>query len=126
MTKTSIYLQHGEHIDWINKLAFYTDEIAIMQTRLEEVSSKNNAHEIRKEIEHFQNQFIIQKAHVHDMRQVIKQDEKQIQANILSNPVASDHRKTEDHAVERESIQSLELTINDLRKEFKTFLSKYL
>lgn len=126
MGKTSIYLQHGEHTEWLNKLSFYTDDIAIMQTRLEEVSSKNTAHEIRKEIEHFQNQFIIQKAHIDDMHQLIKKDEKHIQANILDNPVASDHRKTEDHVVERESIESLETTINELRQEFKTFLSKYL
>ena len=122
--KTSIYDQHSEHTEWLKKLSFYTDEVKIMQERLEEISSKNSALEVRKEIEHFQNQLFIQTKNMDEMRRAIKLDEKVIVANISENPVASDHRKTEDHKEEREKIEAFESNFNGLRNEFKEFLAK--
>ena len=122
--KTSIYDQHSEHSEWLNKLSFYVDEVAIMQKRLEEISSKNSALEVRKEIEHFQNQLIIQSKSIDDLKRHIKLDEKVIMAGINKNPVASDHRKAEDHTEERASMESLEKVFMEIRKEFNAFLSK--
>lgn len=122
--KTNIYDQHSEHSEWLKKLSFYTDEMSIMQKRLEDISSKNSGEEVRKEIEHFQNQIFIQTKFVDDMKKVIKLDEKVIIANINQNPVASDHRKAEDHSKERQQIESFETNFAGIRKEFNTFLSK--
>lgn len=121
--KTSIYSQHEDHSGWLNKLAFYNDEITIMQKKLDEISSKNNGQDIRKSIEHFQNQLIIQQGNSDKLRQHIKQEEKQIQNSIKANPVAVDHRKTEDHHEERDMMDSFEKNFNLLRKEFNAFLS---
>jgi len=122
--KTNIYDQHSEHTEWLKKLNFYADEMTIMQKRLEDISSKNSGEEVRKEIEHFQNQIIIQNRFVNDMKKTIKLDEKVIMANINQNPVASDHRKAEDHSEERTQIESFETNFAGLRKEFNLFLSK--
>lgn len=122
--KTSIYSQHEEHLDWLKKISFYNDELKIMQERLEEVNSKNSGKEVKKDIEHFQNQFLIQTKTMNDMKRSIKVDEKVIMANINQNPVASDHRTAEDHSEERENIQSFENNFNKLRNEFKEFLAK--
>ncbi len=122
--KTNIYDQHTEHTEWLKKLSFYVDEIAIMQKRLEEISAKNSGHEVRTEIEHFQNQLIIQSKTADDLKRSIKLDEKVIMANINQNPVASDHRKAEDHTEEREQITRFETIFTEIRKEFNAFLSK--
>ena len=124
--KTKIYNQHLEHTEWQNKLNFYKDEVKVMENRLAEVSDKNTALEIRKEIEHFQNQFLIQKENISKISHHISKEEKQIIAEIKKNPVASDHRESEDHAIERDMVKSFEDNFNNLRKEYKTFLSKYL
>jgi len=124
--KTKIYNQHSEHTEWQNKLDFYKDEVKVMEHRLEEISQKNTGLEIRKEIEHFQNQFIIQKENISKISHHITRDEKQIVADIKENPVASDHRKTEDHTEERGMVTSFETNFDDLRKEYTTFLSKSL
>lgn len=94
-----------------------------MQKKLDEINIKNNGQEIRKSIEHFQNQLIIQQANSDKLRQHIKQEEKQLQNMIKSNPVAVDHRKAEDHSEERDGMESFEKNFNLLRKEFNAFLS---
>ena len=58
-----------------------------------------------------------------NLKHFIKHDEKALNNNINSNPVAVDHRKTEDHAQERDEIESFENNFNALRKEFNKFLS---
>jgi len=106
------------------KLNFYKDEVKVMENRLEEVNQKNTSTEIRKEVEHFQNQFIIQKENIHKISHHICGEEKQIETEIKRNPVASDHRKTEDHSKERDVVENFESNFNNLRKEYNTFLSK--
>lgn len=122
--KTSIYDQHSEHVEWLKKLSFYKDEVALMQKRLEEISSKNSGQEVRKEIEHFQNQIFIQSKSIDELKRHIKLDEKVIMASINQNPVASDRRKTEDHKEERDKMESFESNFSNLRIEYNLFLSK--
>jgi len=124
--KTKIYSQHGEHMEWQNKLSFYKDEIKVMEKRIAEVSQKNTGIEVRKEIEHFQNQFLIQKENIRRISHHISEEEKQIQSEVKKNPVASDHRETEDHAKERDMVTNFETNFNELRRECNTFLSKRL
>ena len=122
--KTKIFDQHSEHGEWLNKLDFYKDELKIMQTRLQEVSSKNTKEEVRKEIEHFQNQFIIQEKNSDDLRRHISTEEKKIKNVIKHNPVSSDHRTAEDHGKERSMVKSFEDNFNKLRHEYNRFLGK--
>lgn len=124
--KTKIYTQHTDHINWVNMLAFYKDEIIIMQKWLEEISNKNTALEIRKDVEHYQNQLFIQANNIHTIEHHITKDESQLQKIISENPVASDHRVMEDHLSEREMVEDFMGNFNKLRKEFKSFVGKYL
>lgn len=43
--KTKLFDQHREHIEWINRMAFYNDEIRIMQNRIE-ISRKNTSRDV--------------------------------------------------------------------------------
>jgi len=124
--KTSIYSQHFEHTEWLNALSFYKDELQIMKKRLDEIVKKNNAKDVLAQVEHFQNQFIIQEKNADDLREDIKDDEKKLAANVISNPIATDHRKIEDHSFERGEVTVFEKNFEDLRKEFKTFLFKWM
>ncbi len=121
--KTKIYDQHAEHGEWINKLLFYGVEMKIMQKRLDDICTHQPNHETLKQVEHFQNQIIIQNANITDLTKHIKGEERILEANISANTVASDHRSTEDHSEEREMVESFEKNFNDLRKEFNKFLS---
>lgn len=124
--KESIYKQHEENTEWMSKLNFYKDEIEILKGRLEEITSKNNAQEVLSQVEHFQNQWIIQRNNIDEISHQVKANEALLLEEINSNPVAVDHRKVEYHAQEQELVNSFEKNFNDLRQEFNTFSAKWM
>jgi hypothetical protein len=124
--KTTIYSQHQEHTIWLNKLSFYGDDIAIMQKRIDEIAKKNTAKEVQMQIEHFQNQLLIQRSTISEIKHHIEKDEKYLNANIEKNETAVDHRKIEDHVAEREDVKSFEDNFNSLRKDLNHFAAKWM
>ena len=121
-----IYDLHHENLEMLKKLEFYKDEIKVMQTRLEEVAGKNSSKDVMAQIEHFQNQLIIQRNNIDEFRHDVKQDENRLMDNIKHNPTAADHRKTEDHEAERDEVESFEKYFNDLRHELNRFLAQWM
>ncbi len=115
---------HQEHQEWLNKLAFYSDEIIVMRKRLEEIVSKNTNKEILSQAEHFQNQLVVQKENIDELGHSIKDHESYLENRVDENPVASDHRNVHDHPKMRESMNGFEKIFNELRHEFNGFLSK--
>jgi hypothetical protein len=125
-TNESIYKQHEENTEWINKLNFYKDEIKIMTGRLEEVASKNSGDDALAEVERFQNQLIIQRNNIDNISHEVKMNEEALIAEIKENPVAVDHRKVEYHAKEQDLVDSFEKNFNDLRDDFNRFSAKWM
>jgi hypothetical protein len=117
---------HAEHSEWLMKLDFYTSEISVMRKRLEEIASKNTSKEILAQVEHFQNQFILQKETIDEIRHSIKDHESYLEKRIDENPTASDHRSLNDHPKMRENVNGFEKIFNELRHEFNLFLSKVM
>ena len=125
-TQTLITKQHRENTTWINKLLFYKDDLKVMQNRLDEVTSKNNAAEFLKEVEHFQNQFIIQNEQIDILKHDVKQRENLIEKEVSANPVASDHRRLEEDSALNNRLVTFENLFTDLRKELLTFIAKWM
>lgn len=126
MSTASIYSQHEENTQWVNKLQFYRDELQILNGRLEEIATKNNQPEVLKEVEHFQNQWIIQRNNIDEILHKVNENERTLQDEINSNPVAVDHRKMEYHAEEKNLVDGFEKNFNDLREDFNRFASKWM
>ena len=80
--KAFIYDQHLENQDWLKRLDFYKEDLTILRERLDEVTSKNNHTDFLKSVEHFQNQFIIQRNHIDDLAHQIKANENTLVAEI--------------------------------------------
>jgi len=125
-TKKTIYQLHEEHKTWLNKLAFYKDELSIMQNRIAEVAGKNTSKEVLAFVEHFQNQLIVQKEQIDILNHSIREHESQLEAAANANPTAIDHQKFADHSVQTEQVENFEKLFNELRKELITFLSKWM
>lgn len=126
MEKGKIYDQHAENKEFISKLDFYKEEISILESRLEEVSAKNNQKECLTELEHFQNQLIIQRNNIDEIRHQVVVDEDRLVAEINKNEVAVDHRSVPFHIAEKEQVETFEKNFNDLRKELNLFFSKWM
>ena len=126
MEGTKIEVLHTEHREWLNKLDFYKDDIAILRKRLEEVVSKNTAPEFMAMVEHFQNQFIIQRNEIDEFRHEVKQHENEVEAAINSNPVAINRQRLSDHPEMRDRMERFEKLFHEFRIDYIRFLAKYM
>ncbi len=126
MEQKYMYELHAEHKEWLNKLAFYKDEIKMMRNRLAEVAKKNTDKEVQAYVEHFENQLTVQ-AEQHDIiRHDVKQYENFLEEEIKKNPTAADHRKLDDQVKMRDTVETFEKIFNDLRHELIGFLAKWM
>ncbi len=126
MEKKYVYDLHAEHREWLNKIAFYKDEIKIMRHRLEQVTEKNTSKEVLALVEHFQNQLIVQDEQNDILRHNVKEYENVIEDHLKKNEVAADRLKWDDHTNMRDQVDTYEKIFNDLRKELIGFLAKWM
>lgn len=126
MSYTSVSRAGTDHTIWLNGVGFYKDEIHVMESRLAEVATKNTSFEVRQGVEHFQNQFIVQRNNI---------DELKHEVNLYVAKLANDSLHHAGHVedsmlVEKiklhDSYESLERIMKDLRQEFNTWLSIWM
>lgn len=117
---------HFDHMEWINSLKFYKDEIGIFEHRLEDIVRRNNKHEVMAELEHFQNQFIREREVIDELRHDIKAHENVLEKESKDHPVAIEHRYFTDHAGLRDRFQTFEKLYRELKAEFHQWLAKRL
>lgn len=115
---------HFEHQLWAMEVKFFREELKIYQKWLEEVAAKNTQVDALKQVEHFQNQFIIQKNHLNVLKHQMKTHEQWLAGYAASHPVAIDHTAFADHAVMRENMDTAKKLFTDLKLEFKRFLDQ--
>jgi hypothetical protein len=126
MKTEKIYTQHTENVAWANNAAFYRDELKVMDNRLQEIASKYTSKEVLKQVEHFQNQFIIQKERLDELNHQINLSNDSLNCEVEKNPVAIEHRKVKDHTDARNEMQGFEKSYTALKKEFNNFLSEWM
>jgi hypothetical protein len=107
-------------------LDFYGKELEISNNRLLEVAEKNTGGEAVTGIEHFQNQFIVQRRNISELRHRITAnhhhaagDAQQHAGKVEKTVVGENDQITEDMKI-------FEKIFNELRQEFKMFLAKWM
>ena len=121
-----IYNQHEENNTWISSLNFYKDDLKFLENKLSEISTKYTDKTILSLVEHFQNQFIIQKNNIDEIMHNLKINEDKLRNEINKNIVAVDHRSINYHEFEKEQFLSFEINFKELRTEFIRFLAKWM
>jgi hypothetical protein len=107
-------------------LSFYEQEIQFLEKLLSEVVNKNTSREAMSEAEHFQNQFLIQKRNIDELRNRILQnhhlaaDEAKIHAGRVDTRLVSDNKNI------GEEVHQLEKIIADLRTAYKKYLLNWM
>ncbi|MDZ4758573.1 MAG: hypothetical protein SGJ10_10635 [Bacteroidota bacterium] len=117
---------HFEHKLWSSEFKFYNDELKIYQSRLEKISAKNTSTEVRSQIEHFQNQFIIQKEHLDILNDEINKHEQWLTKYAQEHPVAINHQVFADHDDINERAASFTKIYKELKTEFMKFLAVWM
>ncbi|MFN5223948.1 MAG: hypothetical protein ACK5DJ_07160 [Bacteroidota bacterium] len=124
METVKIEVQHAEHREWLNKIDFYYDDLKIMRHRLEEVAARNTNKSLMAQVEHFQNQFVIQRNELDEMKHAIHQAESGIAENVAQNGTAVNRRSMPDNVSMRDRVERFEKLFLQLRKELMTFVAK--
>lgn len=117
---------HFEHQLWLNEAKFYNDELKIYQKRLAEVASKNNAQDVLKNVEHFQNQFIIQKEQLDILNHHVNEHEQWLAKYAKENPVAIDKKLFADHVSINDKVEAFKKIYAELKVEFNKFVAAWL
>ena len=117
---------HFEHEMWIRALNFYTDELKIFEDRLAEVSSKNTDHEVKAQVERFQNQFIREKEVIDILLHDIKAHEETLVEYAKEHPIAVNHVYFENHSGLEDRMATFNKIWKELRSDFMRFLSEWM
>jgi hypothetical protein len=112
--------------DWLKALSFYEDEIYIMENRLAEVAMKNSSFEARQGVEHFQNQFVIQRNHIDELKHAIREFEHRLSVDAEKHQGHVDNGYKAGHDVLDDKFNTFEKIMNELRHEYNTYLTKWM
>lgn len=126
MSHTNAAVLNYEHSDWLKAIDFYKEDLVILQKRLAEVAFKNTSSEAMAGVEHFQNQFIIQRNNLDELRHYINEH---IQHFVQDAQVHGDNLESttiDEHLQRKDEFMSLEKIMADLRHEFNDFLAKWM
>jgi hypothetical protein len=114
---------HFDHQLWLSETKFFRDELAIYQNRLSEVASKYTVSDVLKQIEHFQNQFIIQKNELDIITHLTNEHEQWLTNYAKAHPVAIDHVEFANHVVLEDKMVMFKKLYTELKHDFLKFLS---
>lgn len=120
MVQTDISQLSAECTDWRQILRNYRDEFQECKKVLQQTCRNNLSKDQLQEVEHYDNQFHIQLINIHDVKQSIKNHERRIQ---FQGENLSDETYAEHESLLNEFL-SLESTLQELRNDFKGFVSK--
>src|SRR5688572_300254 len=99
MKTEKIYTQHEENKEWMNNILFYKDELQIMEHRIQEIASKYTSKETLANVEHFQNQLIVQRNNLDTLKHEINISNDAITRELKHNETAADRRSIKDHVL---------------------------
>ena len=122
MVQTDVSQLATECQEWRQILRNYREEIQLSKKSLEEICRKNLSKEQLKEVEHYDNQFHIQLINIHDVKQFIKAHERKLGLEGRAGEGIGEETYTE-HEQLLDQFLSLESTLQELRNEFKNFIS---
>lgn len=104
------------HVIWQRGLSFYRDELEIMSHQLAKIASRDTSVEFCKQVEHFQNQMIVQRNNIDELRHEVN-----LYIEQLGKEIPLEYQQADLH----EKYQAFERVMNLLRHEFAEFLAHY-
>ncbi|ASO06980.1 hypothetical protein [Arenibacter algicola] len=128
MEKQIIYNSnlHFENEIWRRELFFWQDELIIFNNRLSELVTRWTKKEVLKQLDHFQNEFILHGGVIEDLLEEMEIHETLMADQDLLSHDAMDAMMVKKHMKFRKKMEIQEEIYTDLKKEFFRFLTKYL
>jgi seryl-tRNA synthetase len=108
---------------WRQTLRQYREEFTQAKTKLQLAASRTLSKDQLQEVEHLHNQFHIQLINIHDLKQTIKNHDRKIGYEMREQKGLNEETVAE-HETLFSQYQRLEHTLQELREEFDSFLSR--
>jgi hypothetical protein len=121
MVQTDVSQLTTESNEWLQILRNYREEFQTSKKSLQELCRRDLPKNHLLDVEHFDNQFHIQLINIHDLKHSIKIHEKRIEHESSSGDVADENYTLHEELLNE--FLGLENTLQELRNEFKTFIS---
>jgi hypothetical protein len=112
MSYTTVAHCGTDHQEWLKAIDFYDNELDILEERLTEVVKKNNSEDALKGVEHFQNQFIIQRNTIDELRHNINEHAHKVATDVQSHAGRIETQQVKDHDTVKEEFESFQKVIN--------------
>ena len=126
MSYTNITRIGTDHTIWQKGFGFYKDELDIMESRLSEVALKNTTFEARQGVEHFQNQFIVQRNNIDELKHEVILYVEKLGKDAQQHGGRMETAMIAEHTALHEKYEDFERVMNILRHEFNEYLSKWM
>jgi hypothetical protein len=126
MQHTKIELNHVELLEWLKALDFYKNELRFWRKKLAVVVMNNQAHDVLKQAEHFQNQVIVQENQIDMLRHDVKQFENRLDIEFerISKGAKIAVEVIEWETQLRDRMKTFEHIYVDLKHEYYSFLRR--
>ena len=121
MVQTDISQLSAECSEWRQILRNYREEFHNCEKALTETCKQSLTKDHLTQVEHFQNQFDIQLRNIHDLKHSIKTHERRIDQESSQGEIADENFTLHEELLNE--FLGLENTLQELRNEFKTFIS---
>ncbi|MBK9568784.1 MAG: hypothetical protein IPO53_01835 [Chitinophagaceae bacterium] len=126
MNDTTVSHCGNDHQQWLKSIDFYDDDLDILEKKLVEIISKNNGQEVMASVEHFQNQFIVQRNNIDELRHSINEHAGKVASGVHAPAGKGENVLDHEHDGLKEEFESFEKVISELRQEFNQFLAKWM
>lgn len=112
--------------EWLKELDFFEKETGILEKRLAEVNIKNTSLESRANVEHFQNQFIVQRNNIAELKHSINEYAHAISIEIEQHAGHVETARMKEHRKIEDEIAGLEKVLYELRQDFNKYAAKWI
>lgn len=109
--------------NWRQSLHEFRDELLTMQKSLENSNYSLLPKEKRSQLEHLQNQLMVQLMNVHDLRQAVKRHDKHIVVEIKPASHNRFHQVSAQHESLHTNYTYVKGTLDELKSHMKKFIS---
>jgi hypothetical protein len=117
---------HFEHKQWRRELLFWEDELKSLQNRLSELVMRWTDKEMLAQLEHYQNQFMIQENAINELEDHINLHETNISEHLKKGEDVLELQLVKKHIEFRNQMDTHRNLYGDLKRNFFRFLSKYM
>lgn len=126
MKKTNIKHLTFAHQGCLRGLEFYEIELRFLQERLEEIAADNTGHEVSERVEHFQNQLIIHRDQIDQLKHRIHVNLDEVAAELQHSESFIDQVTVDAADQIGADYEQEEQLFKTLRQEFNRFAAEWM